>query len=115
MEHLKELTSSIPLRLSPSERALLTVLESTLTVSEYTDDVDIASTRYGGVRGGGPKIKRILGGVMEACYVATGLGVAGGIDHPSVVMRAIGSNGPGGGGGKKLFKILALENFIGKN
>jgi len=60
--------------------------------------VDVASTRYGGVRGGGPKIRRILDGVLEACHVATGLGVAGMLDHPSVVLRGITSNGCGSGG-----------------
>jgi len=95
IESLKEFASFIPLRLSPSERALLTVLESTLHVSEYTDNVDITSSRYGGVRGGNTKVKRILDGILEACHVATGLGVAGMLDHPSFVLETSSSCGIG--------------------
>lgn len=90
-ESLKEFTSFIPLRLTPSERALLTVLESTLHVSEYTDNVDVASNRYGGgtSRGGLFKVKRILDGILEACHVATGLGVVAMLDHPSCVLKGM--------------------------
>ena len=64
---LKEFCSFIPLRLTQEERALLTVLENTLNVSEYTDHVDVASNRRG------LKARRILDGIMEACHIATGL------------------------------------------
>ncbi|GAX15401.1 hypothetical protein FisN_8Lh303 [Fistulifera solaris] len=70
---LAELAQWVPLRLTPSERALLTVLEQTLHVSEYTDNVDIASRR-----GAGVKTQRILEGILEACHIATGLVAASG-------------------------------------
>jgi hypothetical protein len=64
---LKEFCKYIPLRLTQEERALLTVLENTLHVSEYTDHVDVASNRRG------LKARRILDGILEACHIATGL------------------------------------------
>jgi hypothetical protein len=62
----------IPLRLSAEERSLLTVLQQTLHVSEYTDHVDVTSSRRG------VKTRRILDGILEACHIATGLAVASG-------------------------------------
>jgi hypothetical protein len=70
---IAELAQWVPLRLTPSERALLTVLEQTLHVSEYTDHVDVANRR-----GAGVKTQRIIEGILEACHIATGLVAASG-------------------------------------
>jgi hypothetical protein len=48
---------------------LLNVLISALTVSEYTDNVDVVSRRN--------KVGRIIDGILEACAIATGLGLCG--------------------------------------
>ena len=69
---LEELARYVPLRLSPEERSLLSVLEQTLHVSEYTDHVDVTS------RARVNKTRRILDGILEACHIATGLGIASG-------------------------------------
>lgn len=74
---LAELARWVPFRLTASERAMLTVLEQTLHVSEYTDNVDVASRRAG------LKTQRILEGILEACHIATGLVAASG-HEPSV-------------------------------
>jgi len=70
---IAEMAMYVPLRLDAHERSLLSVLEQTLHVSEYTDHVDIASRRSGGT-----KTRRILDGILEVCHIATGLAVTSG-------------------------------------
>ena len=74
----------IPLRLTIEERSLLTVLQQTLHVSEYTDHVDVTSSRRG------VKTRRVLDGILEACHIATGLAVASG--HERDLASTCGGN-----------------------
>ena len=71
--NLVELASVCPLRLSATERHLLSVLEQAMSVSEYTDVVDCVSRR-----GSNVKTRRILDGILEVCHIATGLASASG-------------------------------------
>jgi Protein of unknown function (DUF2009) len=89
-----DLAQWVPLRLTSDERALLTVLEQTLHVSEYTDQVDVtiasghtfgnnAYQRYKALNGVLPqnqssnaKTTKILKGICEICHIATGLAAA---------------------------------------
>jgi hypothetical protein len=69
---LAEFAKYIPLRLTSEERSLLNVLENTLHVSEYTDHVDVTSSRRG------IKSRRIFDGILEVVHIAMGLAVASG-------------------------------------
>ena len=67
LKRLRVLAAYCPLRLDDRERSLLAVLEATLHVSEYTDNIDTSSRRN--------KARRILEGLLEACAISTGLAV----------------------------------------
>lgn len=55
----------IPLRLSLKQRKYLRLLESTMTVSEYTDKIDIISHK--------DKARRILQQLKDVCAILSGL------------------------------------------
>eukprot|EP00816_Leptocylindrus_hargravesii_P007364 CAMPEP_0196805074 /NCGR_PEP_ID=MMETSP1362-20130617/4798_1 /TAXON_ID=163516 /ORGANISM="Leptocylindrus danicus, Strain CCMP1856" /LENGTH=637 /DNA_ID=CAMNT_0042177751 /DNA_START=86 /DNA_END=1999 /DNA_ORIENTATION=+ len=93
---IRSLASVVPLRLSPRERSLLAVLEATLNVSEYTDNIDISSRRN--------KAKRILDGILEACAIGTGLAIVAN-QNEYVFHEANGNAGKKNGG------LLKLPSF----
>lgn len=68
VESIKRQVKYIPLRLTPEERHLLHLLEAALSVSQYTDKVDIVSHTS--------KSKRIVSQLKEMCSVLAGLVVA---------------------------------------
>jgi len=86
----------VPLRLSTRERSLLAVLEATLNVSEYTDNIDISSRRN--------KAKRILDGILEACAIGTGLAIVA--NQNEYVFHEVNGNSSKKNGG-----LLKLPSF----
>ncbi len=56
----------IPLRLSSEERKFLRLLEAALSVSEYTDKIDVIGL-------GLSKVKRIVHQIRELCAILSGL------------------------------------------
>ncbi|CCH41087.1 hypothetical protein BN7_624 [Wickerhamomyces ciferrii] len=68
VESIKNQVKYIPLRLTAEERHLLHLLEAALSVSQYTDKVDIVSHTS--------KSKRIVSQLKEMCSVLAGLVVA---------------------------------------
>jgi hypothetical protein len=95
---LPEFAKYIPMRLSLEERSLLNVLEQTLHVSEYTDHVDVTSSRRG------LKARRILDGILEAVHTATGLAVASGHEKSFLVAADGWSEAAGKSPAKNLFR-----------
>jgi hypothetical protein len=61
-----ERAKHIPVRLTLGERKYLRLLEAALTVSEYTDKVDVISY-------GASKAKRIVAQIRELCAIMCGL------------------------------------------
>ena len=59
----------IPLRLNPTEQAELQMVDMALTVSEYTDKIDVFS-------GWGTKVPRIIKYLQELCSIMAGLSVS---------------------------------------
>lgn len=66
---LAERAKWIPLRLSFKERKMLRLLEAALTVSEYTDKIDVISHHFN-------KTQRIVAQIKDLCAILCGLVVA---------------------------------------
>ncbi|GMM31708.1 hypothetical protein DAMA08_044530 [Martiniozyma asiatica (nom. inval.)] len=68
LQKVKRNTRFIPMRLSYEERQLLKLLEAALSVSDYTDNVDIISYTS--------KSKRIITQLKQICSILAGLAVS---------------------------------------
>jgi hypothetical protein len=68
-KHLRERCRYIPLRLLPHERQLLHLLTAALSVSQYTDRVDILPTHI-------TRTKRMVIQLKQICAILSGLVVA---------------------------------------
>ena len=68
-KHLRERCRYIPLRLLPHERQLLHLLTAALSVSQYTDRVDILPTHVS-------RTKRMIIQLKQICAILSGLVVA---------------------------------------
>lgn len=68
-KHLRERCRYIPLRLLPQERQLLHLLTAALSVSQYTDKVDILPTHI-------TRTKRMVIQLKQICAILSGLVVA---------------------------------------
>lgn len=68
-ESFTERAKFIPLRLNLKERKMLRLLDAALTVSEYTDKIDVVSYRSN-------KNQRILSQIKDLCAILCGLVVA---------------------------------------
>ena len=97
LKRIRTLAEYTPLRLNERERSLLAVLESTLSVSEYTDNIDISSRRN--------KARRILDGLLEACAISTGLAVVANRNEYKF------SSGKNGGSSKGLLSKITPSVF----
>lgn len=64
----------IPLRLTGAERILLAVIEGALSVSEYTDNVDVSTNNYY-ARQAYDKTETIISELEDLCQIILGLGI----------------------------------------
>ena len=90
----------IPIRLSLNERKLLRLLEAALTVSEYTDRIDILSYVNKG--------KRIVAQIKEFCSILSGLVLAA--DYKGLSVSSHICSKPSLLAGQDLFEDRAFED-----